>query len=206
MIDEEQYIAKGDYRRPQIGNFILVKQYLFLRRNGKKVLLLRFFNELGHTVDGMDYTVFQYDAGGKPLARARVSHGDMQFLPGEFYAPGTAVEVEEACADFSVVFSEVRSDRYRYRVTDGGVSVFYVRRPPSEARARKEKKSEGGWRAALAALITVALLTALAVGQMAISDAVGNQTGLRRGREAYTALTENAQARIITAGERNVEI
>ena len=148
MIDEEQYIAKGDYRRPQIGNFILVKQYLFLRRNGKKVLLMRFFNELGHTVDGMDYTVFQYDAGGNPLARARVSHGDMQFLPGEFYAPGTAVEVEEACADFSVVFSEVRSDRYRYRVMDGGVSVFYVRRPPSEARARKEKKSEGGWRAA----------------------------------------------------------
>lgn len=121
----ENLIAKGNYRHSQIGNFVSVKNYIFLREKGVKRLLLRFSNELGYTVNGMSYSVFQYDAEGNLLGRLQVRHDGIQLEPLGTYATETPLAVDEKCADFKIVFSEVRSGQYRYRVADQRVSVFY---------------------------------------------------------------------------------
>ena len=121
----ENFIAKGNYRHSQIGNFVSVKNYIFLREKGTKRLLLRFFNELGYPVDGMAYAVLQYDAEGNFLGRLQVRHGDIRLAPLGTYATETPLAVDEKCTDFKIVFSEVCSGQYRYRVADQRVSVFY---------------------------------------------------------------------------------
>ena len=122
----ENYIAKGNYRYSQIDNFVSVKNYIFLRKKGVKCLLLRFSNELGYTVDGMSYVVFQYDVDGNLLGRRQVRHNDIMLNPLGTYATSEPLEVNEKCTDFKVVFLEVRSGKYRYRVVDQVVSVCYA--------------------------------------------------------------------------------
>ena len=127
MISEKQYIAKGNYLHTQIGRFVSVKNYIFLRADGKKHLLLRFSNDMDYTADGFDYTVFAYDADGAELSRERVSHSGLRVLPGETFSTPTPIAVDEKCVDFRVVFSEVRSGEYRYCVSGDTVSVRYER-------------------------------------------------------------------------------
>ena len=122
----ENLIAKGNYRYSQIGNFVSVKDYIFLRKRGVKCLFLRFYNELAYAVDGMSYVVFQYDAEGNLLGRRQVSHNDIKLNPLGTYATSEPLEIGEKCTDFKVVFSEVRSGKYRYRVVDQIVSVCYA--------------------------------------------------------------------------------
>ena len=126
MISEKQYIAKGIYRHPQIGHFVSVKNYIFLRDGGKKYLLLRFSNELEYIVDGMTCAVLQYNADGEEIASAKIDVNGLYIRPHEMFATDTALEVDEKCVDFRVVFLEVRSGQYRYRTVDQIVSVYYA--------------------------------------------------------------------------------
>lgn len=125
-MNSENYIAKGIYRHEQAGNLVSVKNYIFLRKKGKKCLLLRFANELEHTVDGITYTVLQYDGEGNLLGRSDCSYGDLNFFARSTFTPQEALPVDERCADFKVVFSEVRSGNYRYCLTGDLVSVYYT--------------------------------------------------------------------------------
>lgn len=126
MISEKQYVAKGIYRHPQIGHFVSVKNYIFLRNRGKKYLLLRFSNELDYAVDGLSFEVLQYNTDGEEIARARLDLAGLRIRSHEMYSTETAVEVDEKCADFRVIFLEVRSGKYRYRTVDQIVSVYYA--------------------------------------------------------------------------------
>ena len=136
----ENFIAKGNYRHSQIGNFVSVKNYIFLREKGMKRLLLRFSNELGYTVDRISYSVFQYDTEGNLLGRLQVRHEGIRLEPLGTYATEAPLAVDEKCADFKIVFSEARSGKYRYRVADQRVSVFYE---DSEALFDPEKTDLG---------------------------------------------------------------
>lgn len=122
----ENLIAKGNYRHSQISNFVSVKNYIFMRKKGAKCLLLRFFNELSYTVDGMTYVIFQYDAEGNLLKRQQVRHSDIKLNPLGTYVTVDPLEVDEKCVDFKIAFSEVRSGKYRYHVVDQIVSVCYA--------------------------------------------------------------------------------
>jgi hypothetical protein len=42
---EDKLISKSEYTHPQVGGFIVVKQYMFYRYQGKKCLMVRFANE-----------------------------------------------------------------------------------------------------------------------------------------------------------------
>ena len=126
MISENHYIAKGIYRHPQLGHFISVKNYIFLRDNGKKYLLLRFSNELDYVVDGLTCEVFQYDLDGNEITSAKINMSGMNICPHEMFTNDAALEVDEKCMDFRVVFLEVRSGKYRYRTIDKTVCVHYA--------------------------------------------------------------------------------
>ena len=185
MISEKQYVTKGIYRRAQIGGIVSVKNYIFVRTGARKGLLLRFFNELGHTVNGMAYTVVQYGEDGAEVGRTRVCHRDLYFPSGEAFSPGAPVAVDEKCADFSVIFSEVVSGRYRYGVIGDTVAVYYaaengglfaseedgapVQDEDVGAYSVEKKRFGDVFRARLAVILAALLLIALNAGYLIFS-------------------------------------
>ena len=127
MTSQRQYISKGVYEYPQISDFVSVKEYIFIRHNDKKCLALRFFNELGYVVNTLEFSVVQMDASGKILETSKIKCKGLNFRPGTTYVDSSTLVVNEYCADFRVVFTEVVSERYKYTVRNGRVTVDYIK-------------------------------------------------------------------------------
>ena len=182
---EHKHISKGIYQHSQIGNFISVKNYIFIRKEEKKLLMLRFSNDFDYVVDSMTYFVLQLDHAGKILARTKITNGDLEFRPGSMYVTEQPICVDEYCSDFKVVFSEVTSGSYRYEVHSDMIAVHYIKAPEpiidlsglskGEARRREddsveeyyaEQKTyqERGVAAFIGAIVTVLLLGANILG------------------------------------------
>ena len=128
MAIAQQYIAKGLYQYSQISNLVSVKNYIFLRQNGKKCLLIRFSNDLDHIVDSMEFTVIQLDSAGKILEKTKVAYKNMRLMPGQNFS-STGIVVNEFCTDFKVIFQSVISERYKYVVRQGQVVIYYLKKP-----------------------------------------------------------------------------
>jgi len=124
---EQNHISKGIYQHSQIGNFISVKNYIFIRQNGKKHLMLRFSNDFGYVADSMTYFVVQMDNAGKVLARTKVTNAALAFRPGTMYVTEQPICVDEYCSDFKIVFAEVVSGSYRYEVHSDTIAVHYIK-------------------------------------------------------------------------------
>ena len=124
---EHKHISKGIYQHSQIGNFISVKNYIFIRKNEKKQLMLRFSNDFDYIVDSMTYFVVQMDNFGKVLARTKITNKDLRFCPGSMYVTDQPICVDEYCSDFKIVFAEVVSGSYRYEVHSDMIAVHYIK-------------------------------------------------------------------------------
>ena len=133
MSYEQNMLSKGVYSNTQLRDFVSVKNYIFLRHDGKKCLLLRFSNDSEAAIDAMSYTVTQMDMKGTVLEKTRVSEQTHGFLPGNVHAAEKALVVREDCHDFRVSFHEARSGRYLYTVRNGRITVTYLRREPKAA-------------------------------------------------------------------------
>ena len=114
MTSQRQYISKGFYERSQISDLVSVKEYIVVRHNEKKCLMLRFFN-------------VQMDAAGKILETTKVKYTDLNFMPSTTYVDPTMIAVNEYCSDFRIVFTEIMSGRYKYTVRHGKVTVDYIK-------------------------------------------------------------------------------
>lgn len=123
-----QYISKGFYQYPQISDFVSVKDYMFVRHNGKKCLMLRLVNDLGYTINTLAFTVVQMDAMGKVLDRTKLKHKNLNFAPGMTYVTSEALVVDEFCTDFRVIFTGARSESYKYTVRNGRIIIDYIKR------------------------------------------------------------------------------
>lgn len=129
MAKGQQRISKGFYQYSQADNFITVKNYIFLKQNDKKGLLIRFVNDMPYKVDSMEYTVVQLDVNGAILGKTCIKHTAMNLLPGSMFVSDDAVAVDDRCCDFRVVFAFVRSGDYLYTVREGNVVVDYALPP-----------------------------------------------------------------------------
>ncbi|MBQ3490858.1 MAG: hypothetical protein IJA86_09740 [Clostridia bacterium] len=142
---ERKQISKGIYQHGQIGNFVSVKNYIFIRKDGKKHLMLRFTNECDYLVNFMTYVIVQMDGTGKVIARTKVTHENLNFRPGAMYVTENPIRVDEYCSDFKIVFSEVVSGFYRYEVHTDMITVHYIKVPEpivdlSEYRKKVQRK------------------------------------------------------------------
>ncbi len=126
---EHKHISKGIYQHSQIGNFVSVKNYIFIRKNEKKHLMLRFSNDFDYVVDSMTYFVVQMDNFGKVLARTKITNNNLAFQPGALYVTEQPICVDEYCSDFKIVFAEVISGLYRYEVHSDTIAVHYIKNP-----------------------------------------------------------------------------
>lgn len=144
---EHQYISKGVYQHPQIGNFVSVKNYIFIRKDEKKHLLLRFSNDFDYAVNSMTYMLVQTDAVGKVLARTKITHKNLTFRSGSMFVPEEPICVDEYCSDFKIVFTEVISGFYRYEVHPDMITVHYIKIPePIVDISEFEKKEQRKFR------------------------------------------------------------
>ena len=126
---EQQYISKGIYQHSQIGDFVSVKNYIFIRKDEKKHLLLRFSNDFNYVVNAMTYFIVQMDGSGKVIARTKITHNALEFYPGTMYVTEEPICVDEYCSDFKIVFTEVISEFYRYEVHPDMITVHYIKIP-----------------------------------------------------------------------------
>lgn len=118
-MNDDRLISKSPYNYSQISGFISVKQYMLVRSNGKKCVLLRFANEADYTVDYFDFTLIQLDSKGGIIDKTHVECADVKFGPGNTHAMNKGVVVDEKCIDIRVQMESAKSGNYRYTVSGG---------------------------------------------------------------------------------------
>ena len=171
MQNDALMLSKGFYQYAQLSQFITVKNYIFVRQNGKKCLLLRFYNDMDYTVDAIYFTIVQMDAAGKELERTSIACERLSFRSGSNHTLKNAIVVEELCNDFKIVFDEVHAGRYSYVVKDGKAVAYFNAEQKKKPRRMEDdgdssddaftvKKKKYG-RPAIAAFLAVLLLLAL---------------------------------------------
>ena len=172
---KQQYLSKGFYQHAQVGNPVSVKNYIFLRDNNKKYLLIRYANELDHTVHAMYLTLLQLDATGKVIDRVKLKYEQLQFMPGSTYAEDAGIRVHETCTDFRVVFTKVISGQYEYSTYAGRPVVRYLKKQsdlglgePMRQRivAQKVRKRTFGKPGVVAAAAVIAVVFAITVNTL----------------------------------------
>ena len=131
----EQVISKGVYGFSQIGNFISVKNYIFMHCEDKICLMIRFSNDTDFAFDSMAFWVIQLNAEGKTIGRTRVEYKDMSFMPGSLYTADKGVIVENQCVDFKIQFCEAYSGYYKYLVRNRRAVVYYDRKKAEQSLA-----------------------------------------------------------------------
>ena len=139
----EKIISKGEYTHNQVRHFVNVKQYIFLRRNGKKCLILRFSNDSDFVIDGMDIKIIQLDVNGNKIADSVFSSRIFYAAPGEIFSLTDGIEVEDNCVDFRLIFLKVNSSDYSYFLRNGEIVTIYQGvTSQSEQELKKIKKQK----------------------------------------------------------------
>ncbi len=167
------YISKGVYLHPQTAGFVTVKQYIFLRKKGKKCLLIKFSNGCDFKISAMKFTVIQLDAAGELIKKTPVSYNTLSVLQGRDFSVNSGIIVDEKCCDFKVVFDEVFSGYFKYVIRNGAPVAYYEKHsdltveggkkisgfvPAFFAKERKIKTSALAYFAAVLAIAAVLLL------------------------------------------------
>ena len=125
MNEKQQVISKGPYVYPQINKFFTVKQYILLRKEGQKSLLLKFINDTGFFVKEVSFKLIQLNSEGKTICSQNVLYSGISVMPGVSFTPTSRIIVDEKCSDFKVVFNYVDSGDFRYRIKRGKIVTFY---------------------------------------------------------------------------------
>ena len=121
----QQYISKGIYQYSQIDRFISVKNYMLIRCENRKCLMIRFSNDADFTVNAMDLVISQLDSTGAVIEKTPVSYKGLSFSPGTVFVPDEGIVVDESCVNFKLQFVTVISGNYKYFVKNGKISVVY---------------------------------------------------------------------------------
>ena len=127
MAEKRDIISKGIYKHPQIVGFVSVKQYIFMDKNGKRGLVLRFSNDLDATENGMEFTVIELDSNGNAIRNSLV-HYTGRVHSGCMFTSESAVIVEPKCCDFKVFINKVFADNYEYTAVGDKVLTRYTNR------------------------------------------------------------------------------
>ncbi|MBR5140478.1 MAG: hypothetical protein IKV16_05420 [Clostridia bacterium] len=175
MVRNKGVIEKSAYTRNQAGAFVQVKNYIIMRRDNKKFLLLQLSNSFERSVNGIKINLTQLDSAGNTVSNTSYVYDKLSIMPGASYAIPSGLVLDPSCVDFRVDIAYAVSGDYRY-VFKNGLSVQtydprgYDKRSRSTFRndtvitKRKFEKSRRAhssiaWIASIAVLLTVAYAT-----------------------------------------------
>lgn len=127
MSNNFQIISKGLYRGTVDQSFpIEVKEYVFTRQKGKKLLLLRFLNESKNNFTAIHFWLIQKDASGQQIYKEKIFLEGIYCGAGATFTPTTAFTVQNKCVDFEVEMISAFSGEYEYKVENDDVFVRYT--------------------------------------------------------------------------------
>lgn len=121
-----QIISKGTYKGVNEKAFpIEVKEYVLARENGKKCLLLRFFNTSEINVTSLTFWLIQKNSYGVEIRKKKLTLDGIYALSKAFFAPSNCFFLDEECVDFEVEMVSALSGEYEYRAVNGEGIVGY---------------------------------------------------------------------------------
>ena len=132
--------AKGMYRHSQIEQFISIKEYMFVQREGSKYLIVRYTNDMNTTIDTMRFILTEMNADGDVIAVRRIEQKNLRADAGATFAPNEGIPISDDCMDFTIKFEQASSDVYTYRPRGRKVCVYYT--PPKKRRIKPPAGSD----------------------------------------------------------------
>jgi hypothetical protein len=107
------------------------------------------------------------------IGQTSVRINNLRWKPGTTMTADGGIVLHENCADFTVIWNEVGSGRYRYYVKDGRIVVRYVPEEywpaPVQIPPAKKKKQRGAGaavRAVVAMLLLMLLLNVVSLASL----------------------------------------
>ena len=140
--NDYKIIDKGFYNHPQAPDRVKLKQYIIVRKEGKKCLLLRFFNELKITVTALEFVLTQKDANGEVIDNSVVNLKDIKLRSGDMFTADCGIVINEKCVDFTVEIKSMVSGGYKYCDANGKMLVRYDRRLDQKKKNKKYGKMQ----------------------------------------------------------------
>lgn len=181
--ENSNIIAKGEYIHPQVKGYLTVKNFMFVRREGKRCVLLRFENEANFRIESFAFTLIQLDAYGKRLGKIKLFYDDVDVPSARTFSPERGIVVNEKCVDFYVQMSYVISGYYKYAFKNGEVSpcydpLGYERKRYDGAHRLKQKVkarffAKNKFHRTVAVLAVLLVVCAVALGALAAQSKFG---------------------------------
>lgn len=168
-------IEKGFYNHTQASGNMNLKQYIITRRDNKKCLLLRFFNESQLCVTGMEFVLTQMDADGKVIDNSVVNLEKIKVRTGEVFIMNNGIVISDKCVDFTVQVKSLISAGYRYSVSNGKLIPEYDVR----MNRRKKPKNYGKMQVTRKNLSSARLSAAVALVIIILMAVLGVDAALR---------------------------
>lgn len=135
-----QIISKGLYKGVADNAFpIEVREYIFSRSEGRKCLLLRFFNRSKLNITALNFWLVQKDSCGECIAREKITLSGIYFVTDELFTPNNYYYVQENCVSFDVEMLSAFSGEYEYKAENGEGFIRYS--PASREKAAVRKNS-----------------------------------------------------------------
>lgn len=156
-------LAKGLYGHPQISGFITAKQYLFIARENKRYVAVRFSNDSGFAIDEICLELLQLDGKGNILKKTRITESGTVVFAGTTFTLKSNPELDDKCVDVKVRIIYVISGAYRYTVRRDCVTAHYIapRKIPKKRREIYTRQGAEQPKRRLFTLIVIALIVAM---------------------------------------------
>ena len=165
MEQQIDILSKGVYRHSYIKNFLYIKYYMFVRKNNKKYLSIRFENGSDATFDSIAFTVIALDSSGDVVERIPVTYNNVSIRPGSSFTNNKMIRVKPECSDFKVVFDRVYSGDVVYSEQGGHAIARYAKKSvlslaqiSSTHDSAPKPIKKRGFLMAVVALLTVAMI------------------------------------------------
>ena len=139
---EHDIIEKGGYNHPQVSGFVSLKQYIFIKKNGKRLLMLRFANEFHHKINGFEIILTQLSGDGRVLKRTRIPYHKADVASGNAFAPDEGIVVMDNCIDFRVSLVSFYSGAYKYLMKHGRAVAHYDPRGYAPEKLKPSKPTQ----------------------------------------------------------------
>ena len=142
MNNSKDYLEKGYYNHPQVSGYVSAKQFMLVRRNSKRCLLLRFENESALEFKSMEFMLIQRDANGGVIEKSKVKYNDMRIRPESIFSPPSGIAVSEDCVDFEIKMISLISGPYKYTFKKGRAVCRYDTRGYGEPKSARGESGE----------------------------------------------------------------
>ncbi|MCH5164818.1 MAG: leucine-rich repeat domain-containing protein [Clostridiales bacterium] len=120
-------LAKKSFPSSANEQLVYVKQFLIVRENGKKFLVLRLVNGRAETVNSVELSVVQCDGDDNELSKStmRVQAPNGGGAAGRPFVPEQKIALEENTVDCRVAVVSATYGNYTYRAGQKNVAVEY---------------------------------------------------------------------------------